>query len=62
MKVITHWCNNNTFRLTPPCGTRVVIRDYDGSTRWDRSIATRALDALEVELGVDRKNVRFDHY
>lgn len=29
--------------------------------RWNRSTASKMLDLIETETGIDRQNIRFDH-
>lgn len=43
------------FRLSAPDGRRVRL----GGEKWNRSKASEALDLIEIEFGVCRRNVRF---
>lgn len=48
-----HW------RLTMPDGQRATTDGTKDYRKWDRSVAKDALDLLEIEFNVNRRNVRF---
>ena len=62
MKVTVNSCWGGhdffSFRLTLPDGSRESVRGI----RWDRSVATEALDLLEKVYGLKRTAIRFVHH
>lgn len=52
--------NNYHFRATLDTGLRICIRAEDGEY-WNRTLASRMLDAIQYETGMDRKRIRFVH-
>lgn len=64
MKVYVEGCwgggDKYSFHLTTTCGKRYRVSCSDGW--WDRKIAAKALDLLQIELGIKRSNIRFVHH
>ena len=56
-----HGNSGFSYRLETAGGKRFRLPNPDGGP-WNRRLATNALDLLEVETGVKRKNIRFEVY
>lgn len=51
------WCGGDKFVFRALICGGLLVR----AEEWDRRVASEMLDLLEVEAGVDRRNVRFVH-
>lgn len=60
------WGGNNEYHFSAQiCGGRYTgaryrLRVEDGEY-WTRAVASRMLDLIQVETGMDRKRIRFVH-
>lgn len=59
IKVQTCYCGNDKFVFRALVCGGLRIRTETGV--WDRRAASEMLDLLEIELNVDRRNIRFIH-
>lgn len=59
VKVQLCWCGGDKYAYRASIGGGLRVSAPDA--RWTRSVASKMLDLLEIELGVDRRSVRFVH-
>ena len=57
IKVQHCWCGGDKFVFRALICGGLLVRPEE----WNRKVAAEMLDLLEVETGVDRRNVRFVH-
>ena len=50
-----------SYSLETACGKQFRLPNPDGGP-WNRRLATSALNLVQVEMGVKRKNIRFEVY
>ena len=61
VKVQTCWNGRGIVFRALIGGGIIVSNDDKDDNRWHRSTATRMLDRIEVETGLDRRKIRFRH-
>jgi hypothetical protein len=57
IKIQHCWCGGDKFVFRALICGGLLVR----AEEWNRKVAAEMLDLLEVETGVDRRNVRFVH-